>query len=194
MKNTSTNSNNNFSIADSDVMAEWIYFAVLANHDTESIIQLIKLTLASTFLEQPIISEAEIDEAIKMDLEMLQQQADNAHLTEQDLDRAKIKQELIEVGAGEQFEEGLAACQFLAALLGSPTDGFLAVIANYGEEFADTFSVIAKQYNVDRLRTLTPKALDVIIQSKNSEPAKVMGLSDPQSWFASLVLLEANLH
>ncbi|MFW5426336.1 MAG: hypothetical protein ACKE8G_05470 [Methylophagaceae bacterium] len=195
---------NTFSTTDSDVVAEWIYFAVLANHSLAGVMQLIELTLASTFLEHPIISEAEIDEAIKMDLELLQDNLDNNRLSKQDFtvqsaalsNRDKIKQELIDAGAGEQFEEGLAACEFLAALLGSPSDGFLAVLASYGEEFADTFSAIAKQYDVDALRTLAPKALEVIAKSNNSESAKVMGLSkqsDIESWFDSLAQLENNL-
>ncbi len=178
MKNTSSDSNNNLAITDSDVVAEWIYFAVLANHDSDSIIQLIEITIASTFLEQPIISEAEIDEAVKMDLEMLQQSAGNENLTTHDLDREKIKQELITAGAGEQFEEGLAACEYLAALLGSPSDGFLTIIASYGEEFVHTFHQISQQYNNDRLRNLVPSALDVISKSKKDKLVKTIDLSE----------------
>jgi hypothetical protein len=172
----------NLSLTESDIIAEWIYFAVLANHSLDGVMQLIELTLASTFLEQPLISEAEIDEAIKMDLELLQDNLDNNRLSKEDFihqsaalsNREKIKQELIEAGTGEQFEEGLAACEFLAALLGSPSNGFLSVIASYGEDFADTFAAIAKQYDVDKLCTLTPKALDIVTKSKNYES----GLSD----------------
>jgi hypothetical protein len=190
---------NNFSTTDSEVVAEWIYFAVLANHSLDGVMQLIELTLASTFLEQPLISEAEINEAIKMDLELLQDNLNNNRLSKQDFteqstainNRDKIKQELIEAGAGEQFEEGLAACEFLAALLGSPSDGFLAVLASYGEEFANTFSVIAKQYDVKTLRTLAPKALDVVIQSKN-HGAELSDKYDIEIWLGSLEQIETN--
>lgn len=193
-----------FSNTDSEIVAEWIYFAVLANHTNDSVMQLIELTLASTFLDQALISEQEIDEAIRLDLDMLKEDFGERGLTKaqfdqqyrQSVDREIIKKELIEASAGEQFEEGLAACEFLAALLGLPSEGFLAVIASYGEEAVNSFTHISKQYDANRLRMLTPKALDVLAKSKNSESAKAMGISNQQdieSWFESIAQLENNL-
>ncbi|MBE9533277.1 MAG: hypothetical protein IMF04_04070 [Proteobacteria bacterium] len=194
------NEQNSVSISNSEIIAEWLYFAILAEHTSDSINQLIELTLASTFLEQPIISEAEIDAAIEMDLNIQKETLNKQSLSEdkfrQSANREAIKQELIEAGAGEQFEEGLAACEFLAALLGKTSDGFLEIIASYGEEFIATFHHIATLSNTEDLQTLIPNALDTVKQSKTDKNLELMGLSDEKertSWLNYLDQLESNL-
>lgn len=188
---------NNISIAHSEIISEWLYFAILAEHTSDSINQLIELTLASTFLEQPIISEAEINAAIEMDLDLQKQTSNPLSDDEfrQSANREAIKQELIEAGAGEQFEEGIAACEFLAALFGNPSDGFLAIINSYGEEFTATFQQLNQLCKNGNLRTLSPTALAVIKQAKSDEHIKSMELNnnDATNWKNTLSNLERNL-
>ena len=90
------NEQNSVSISNSEIIAEWLYFAILAEHTSDSINQLIELTLASTFLEQPIISEAEIDAAIEMDLNIQKETLNKQSLSEdkfrQSANREVIKQ------------------------------------------------------------------------------------------------------
>jgi len=191
---------NNISITNSEIITEWLYFAILADHTSDSITQLIDLALASTFLEQPIISEAEIDAAIEMDINIQKETLKNQTLSEdkfrQSANREAIKQELIEVGTGEQFEEGLAACEFLAALLGNTSDGFLAIIASYGDEFIATFHHIVKLSNNNELQKLLPKALETVKQSKTEQNLELMGLSNEEeivNWKNYLDQLDTNL-
>lgn len=181
-------STGHFSIFNSETVSEWIYFAVLANHDIASLIEMLELTLAATFLDAPLISEAEIDEAINMDLSLAKemygsgnlskQDYDNAHLS---IDRALIKQQLIEAGAGEQLEEGLAACEFLAALLAEPSIEFKEAMTFYGDGFYLNFTSLAQKYDAILLKQLIPKALDIVEKLLPIETAEKLGLADEKN-------------
>ncbi|NQY26892.1 MAG: hypothetical protein HRT92_06900 [Piscirickettsiaceae bacterium] len=190
----------NLSLIDSDIISEWLYFAVLAEHSSDSITQLITLTLASSFLEHPIISEAEIDAAIDMDLttmkEEISKNVDFEHQYKASVNRESIRQELINAGAGEQFEEGLAACEFLTALMGAPSKDFLAVSNSYGDDFITTLQNLTQQCNNTDLLALIPKALSVINKSKENPFIKSRGLTDKNDiarWKISMTKLANKL-
>ncbi len=191
----------NVSLIDSDVISEWLYFAVLAEHSSDSITQLIELSLASTFLKHPIISEAEIDAAIDMDLTTMQEDiAKNANFVQEykaSINRDSIKQELIEAGTGEQFEEGLAACEILSALLGAPSKDFVAVSNSYGTDFTQTFEHLTQLSNKSDLLSLGSQALSIIKKSQEKQFIKSRGLTDKNDiarWKISMTKLESKLH
>ena len=97
-----------FKSIETEGAAEWIYFAVMANHSKNDVVEVIETALDSAFSEEPIITEKDIDEAMDDNLELAKSSYEQGDITKEEYDkwsqesmnRDLVKQELIEANGG----------------------------------------------------------------------------------------------
>lgn len=194
-----------FSTLDLDLAAEWVQLTVMSGEQKAPDTSAIEGVLNTALMDGPSVHEWEIDEAIKNGLASLQSDYENGDISKQDFekltaeysDRDRIRRELVEAGAGGNLEDALGASEYLAALLGFPTEAFEAMTEAYGTTFTNHLRRQSKLYERNKLLRLVPKALKVTAKQKQPSSLKQLGLEDKRAqecFLHSVEELEANLN
>ena len=184
--------------------AEWIYDAVVSSHECNEIVRTIDMALESAFADEPLISEADIDETIENELGFWKDYYERGEMTKEEYEQACLessdrelqKQELIEAGVGGGLEDAYAAAELLVSLLGSTSPVLNYAFEAYPLEFKSGFQLVSNKCDKANLRLLLPKALKVVEKLKTGDAIKLIGYydkNDQEDWLNVVKALESSL-
>ena len=180
-------------IMDTEIAAEWMYFAVMRDCGNKCIIDNIESIFNSVLSEPFLVKEKEIDIASenKVELSGICDEAENiSNLGCQNwLSGAEneniARNELNEISLEEKLEQSHAASELLAALMGRPSIVYEHATEAYGEGFVQKFKDVREECNREKLDLLLPKTLEVINILKMEKSVRLLGFiggNDIKAW------------
>ena len=193
-----------------EIANDWIYFSVVEKESSEQMMEKMNINIVNVFSDNKTVSESEIDERIKSQLEITKNaysdgcfgKEEYEKFLKQDQDRELTRQKIIEYGKEIEIEEGIASMEYLAALLAKPTSSFKLALEQYeyirkedeNKSFIKKFEKDRKKFDKNSLITLILDALKAIEFIKGKD-AKIIGLQKEEydEWKKSVLELENNL-
>jgi len=186
---------------ETDRTAEWLYHAIVTKTE-EPILDSVEAAFNSVFSGEPVITEAMIDEALEDDADLARESYELGDLTKEEYDqwisesgdRAEIKEDLSDASEHILLEDGYAACELLAALLGKPGEAFEHAKQAYSK-FERRFLEVKEHCDNGRLRALSSTSEKVIVKLSEDKSIAISGYSgeDKKLWLSNLKDLSERL-
>ena len=195
----------------------WLRHISGSEHEKQpdiKVVDTIEKALNSVFTEVRTVPAYETYLAMWFEIYLLKDTYKEGEMSEEDYKKARsaagnreaVRQNLIEVKLRMNLEDGQAASELLAALLGNPGAIYEYLVEPVDDddfnddkvEFERRCKQIGRDHN-DRLRQLVPKALEVVKRLKEDESMRVRGILTGEkddlvrAWLDAYSQLERNL-